>query len=133
MPSFGDYVGYQNHYSNKTTDVVLLAADSALANVISPKTSNHALYIQKITYTPLIVSAQAITLIDDGSGPDLALIPASQALPYVADYGPKGIKLTTGANLDITPASAGPAGMFHIECYEKLANVIAYDSGAANQ
>ena len=133
MPSFGDYAGYQNHYSNKTTDVTLAAADTGKANVIAPKSANHAIYIQKVTYTPLTVAAQAITLVDDGSGADLALIPASQATPYVADYGPKGIKLTTGANLDITPASAGPAGMFHIEAYEKLENVISYLAGASLQ
>jgi hypothetical protein len=128
--SGGDYAQEKRWYTDKTTDVDYAA--SAVGNAITPKTSSHQLFIQKITYSPTTVAAVAISVDDDGSGGPVALIPASQATPITIDFGPKGLGLTVGANLDIA-AAAGTAGRFHIEAYEKLGAVIAYDSGAANQ
>lgn len=130
MAAFGDYKHYQAVYSDKTTDVDYAA--NAVGNAITPKTANHALYIQKISYSPTVVAAVAISVDDDGSGGVVALVPASQATPWEVDFGPKGLKLTTGANLDIA-AAAGVSGRFHIEAYEKLANVISYLAGASSQ
>lgn len=130
MANFGDYKFYQATYSDKTSDVDYAA--SAVDNAITPKTVNHALYIQKISYSPTTVAAVAISIEDDGALGPVALVPASQALPWVVDFGPKGVKLTTGANLDIG-AAAGVAGRFHIEAYEKLENAISYLAGASLQ
>ena len=128
--SGGDYAQEKRWHSDKTTDVEFAA--SAVDNVISPKSSNHAIYIQKIVYSPTTVAAVAIVIDDDGAGAAIATVPASQSTPFTVDFGPKGKKVTTGANVDIA-AAAGCAGQFHIEAYEKLANAISYLSGASLQ
>ena len=128
--SGGDYAQEKRWYTDKTTDVDYAA--SAVGNAITPKTSSHQLFIQKITYSPTVVAAVAISIDDDGSGGVVALVPASQALPWSVDFGPKGLGLTVGANLDIA-AAAGVSGRFHIEAYEKLGAAISYLSGASNQ
>jgi hypothetical protein len=114
---------------NKTTQ--MLAADAGKTDLATVSSTNYTLYIQKITFSPSTVAAQTITLRDDNGTPKpLGLIPASQATPYVVDFGPEGVALTAGCNLDASNV-AGPAGIFQVEAYEKLSSVISYL--AANQ
>ncbi len=141
MPSFGDYVGYQNHYSNKTTDLTVLAATDD-TTLITAKSANHQIFVQKITITISTYSAKTWLFKDSAGTPvelDLVTIPAAGvALPsennsIVLDYGPKGTPLTLGKNLLLDVSAAGAAGRIHVEAYEKLGAVIAYDSGASLQ
>ena len=119
MP-FGDYGHYRLFGTDKTTDVVLAVGDAGKDNVITPKSANHQLFIQKITASIVTAAAQAITIRDDAGTPVVIdVIPASQATSIILDYGPKGRALTVGKNLDIVN-TAGPAFDFHIEAYEKL-------------
>lgn len=114
----------------QNADVELLTTD-ATKTLVTVRNANYTLFIQKITYVPTTVSANAITVKDSAGTPVLvALIPASQATPYVADFGPEGLPLTEGKNLTCSN-TAGPGGRFKIECYAKLTAVIAYT--AANQ
>lgn len=114
----------------QNADVELLAADAS-KTLVTVRNANYKLFIQRITYVPTTVAAQAITVKDSAGTPVLvALIPASQATPYVADFGPEGLPLTEGKNLTCAN-TAGPGGRFKIECYAKLTAVIAYT--AANQ
>jgi len=63
----------------------------------------------------------------------VALIAASVAAPYVADFGPEGIPLTEAKNLTAAN-TAGPGGRFKIECYAKLtAAGVNINSGASLQ
>lgn len=117
---FGDYTSYQKWNTNKTTDVTLAVADGGKAGVITPKSANHQLFIQKIAYNPITVVAQAITFQDTNGTPlKIGTIPASQSTPIVFDYGPRGMALGAGKNLDLSNV-AGPAGQIHIEAYEKI-------------
>lgn len=114
---------------NLTTQ--MLATDAGKADIATVSKTNRTLYVQRVTFTPTTVAAQAITLQDDNGTPKpIALIPASQATPYIIDYGPEGVPLTAGKNLDASNV-AGPAGIFTVEAYQKLSTAIAYD--AANQ
>lgn len=114
----------------QNADVELATTDST-KTLVTVRNSNYTLYVQRITYVPTTVAAQAITVKDSAGTPVLqALIPASQALPYVADFGPEGHPLTAGKNLTCSN-TAGPGGQFKIECYAKLTSVIAIDN--ANQ
>lgn len=93
--------------------------------------TNYTLYVQRVTYTPTTVAGLAVTVKDNNGTPVLvALIPASQALPYVADFGPEGLPITAGVKLFAT-CTAGPGGRFKVEGYYKLTSVIAYT--ATNQ
>jgi hypothetical protein len=103
-------------------DATLVAADTT--KDLIPARTNYTIHVQRVTYVPTTVAAQAITVKDnDGTPVPVALIPASQALPYVADFGPEGLPLTAGVKLFATPASAGPAGRFKVEGYYKLSTV----------
>jgi hypothetical protein len=141
MPSFGDYAGYQNHYSNKSTDLAVLAATDD-TTLITAKSANHRIYVQKIVVNITTYSAKTWLFKDSAGTPvDKALISipaAAVALPsesgsMVIDFGPKGTPLTLGKNLLLDVSAAGAAGTIHVEAYEKLEGVIAYDSGASLQ
>ncbi len=109
---------------NLTTQ--MLAADAGKTDIASVSKTNRTLYVQRVTFTPTTVAAQAITIRDDNGTPKpIALIPASQATPYVIDFGPEGVPLTAGKNLDASN-TAGPAGIFTVEAYQKLSSAIAH-------
>jgi hypothetical protein len=118
MP-FGDYGHFQRFHTSRNANVNQLAADTS-QTLITVRSAGHQLWIQKITYVPDVVAAQAITIKDTTGTPVLVgLIPASQATPYVIDFGPEGVPLAIGKNL-VTANTAGPAGQFHVEAYEKI-------------
>jgi hypothetical protein len=113
----------------QNADAELLAAEDA-KTLVTVRNANYTLFIQRITYTPTTVAAQAITVKDSAGTPvAVALIPASQATPYVADFGPEGLPLTAGKNLTCSN-TAGPGGRFKIECYAKLTAVIAHTAAS---
>lgn len=110
--------------------VLLAAADTAKDLV--PARTNYTFYIQVLTYVPVVVAAQAITIRSKTTTTAIyALIPASQATPYVADFGPEGQAVTAAEILEAVPAAAGPSGRFRIEGYYKLSSAIG--AHAANQ
>lgn len=144
MPSAGDYRFYQGHYSDKTTDVAILAATDYSTGdgtaIISAKSANHQLFIQKITISITTYSAKTWTFNDSAGTPvpvaHISIPAAAVALPSESgditfDFGPKGFALTLGKNLLLDMSAAGAAGIIHIEAYEKLGAVISYL--AANQ
>ncbi len=109
--------------------VVKLAASAA--DDIVPARTNYQFYIQRFTYVPTIVAAQAITVRSKTTTTNIyALIPASQATPYAFDAGVKGIPITAGEILEAV-STAGPQGWFIIEGYYKLSSVIG--AHASNQ
>lgn len=112
------------------TSVAMVAADTA-KDLVAAKT-NYTFHIQKLTYVPTTVAAQSIAVRSKTTTTDrYALIPASQATPYVADFGPEGLAMTAGETLEAVPAAAGPAGQFRVEGYYKLSSVIG--AHASNQ
>jgi len=134
----GDYKNYKDLYTDKTVDLEVLVATAALANVITPKSASHQIWIQKITLSITTHFATTFTVDDDGSGAVIAQHTDAAAgagilSVIVWDFGPKGTPVTVGANVDIAIGAAGLVARVHIEAYERLGAVIAYNSGAANQ
>lgn len=110
--------------------VLLAAADTAKDLV--PVLTNYTFHIQRLTYVPTVVAAQAITIRSKTTTTAIyALIAASVAAPFVMDFGAEGLAVTAGEVLEAVPASAGPSGWFRVEGYYKLTAPIAYT--AANQ
>jgi hypothetical protein len=118
---FGDYTSYQKWNTNKTTDFTLGTAVAGQTSVIAVKSANHQLFIQKIIYGATTAAAQAVTFRDSGVPLVIGIVPASQAGTLTIDYGPRGIALAQGKNLDISN-TAGPGATIHIEAYEKIVN-----------
>lgn len=126
----GDYMYWQRFYKDKTTDLNILVGTQNYTDVITPKTANHQIWVQKITLSITTHAAQTLTVDDDGSGPPIAAhtdAAAGAGVPSVVtwDFGPKGRPLTVGGNLDVTQTAAGIVGVLHIEAYEKLATPMA--------
>jgi hypothetical protein len=112
------------------TSTALVAADTS--KVVVAARTNYTFYMQRFTYVPTTVNAATIALASTTTTTArYALVPASQATPYVADFGPEGIAVTAGESLTATPSAAGPAGQFRVEGYYKLSSVIG--SHASNQ
>lgn len=118
------YLRKREFHGDKSTQSQLAAADVSKTGVLAPRNSLYSIFIQRITYVPNVVAAQAITIRDTTGTPILiALIAASVAAPYVADFGAVGYQVAQGKSVDIVPAAAGPAGVFTFEAYEKLVGV----------
>jgi hypothetical protein len=126
----GDYVYYQSNYTKKTADIAILTGTAAYADVLTPKSANHQIYIQKMTLSITTHVADTYTIDDDGAGPVIAthldVTPQAAGVPSVVtwDFGPQGWPVTKGANVDVSHSSTGVA-ILHIEGYERLVGPVA--------
>jgi hypothetical protein len=124
----GDYTFFQKTFTSKNANIDLAAGDGGKADIVAPRNANWQIFVQKISYNPVTAAAQVVTFQDDAGTPvKICTVPASQATPIVFDFGPTGVPLTVGKNLDISNV-AGPAAKIHIEAYEKLGAVVAAES-----
>ncbi len=125
----GDLLHWQLQFTRKIANVDILTGTAAYADVLTPKTSNHQLFIQKITLSITTHAADVYLFDDDGAGPPIAAHTDAAAgagvlSVVVWDFGPTGRPLTAGANLDVSHSSTGVA-IAHIEGYERLAAAVA--------
>lgn len=132
----GDYLHWQFQHTRKIVDRNIAAADTSTehADIITPKSANHRIYVQRIVFAPTTYSAKTFTFQDDAGTPvPIAHMSIPAAAPttggdtcmFVIDFGPTGTPLTLGKNLDISISGAGAAGRLHIEAYEKLEGAVA--------
>jgi len=135
----GDYLAYQKANARVSFDRQILATDdtTALNNLIAPKSSSHAIYVQKITFKETTESnGKSLTFQDDSSTPIVlgkySSVTAAAGIlkSFEADFGPAGYALGTGKNFDIVVSAAGIAGAFHLEGYQKLIGPVALDQGS---
>ena len=127
MAHAGDYVHYKHTHRNKTVSRTVLAADVSAthADIIVPKSSQHTIYVQRITFAPTTYAAQTLTFQDGANTPVVighmsipAAAPTTGICQYEIDYGPEGTPLTKGEELDVIISAAGPAGRLVVEAYE---------------
>jgi hypothetical protein len=128
----GDYLHWQLQFTRKIADVDILTGTASYADVLTPKSADHQIYIQKITLSLTTHAADVYTFDDDGAGPAIAVhtdaAAGSGVLSVVVwDFGPTGRPLTKGANLDVSHSSTGVA-VAHIEGYERLVGPVAVAS-----
>lgn len=130
MPAVqSDYGFYRAQYHDATTIQSVATGDSATKeDVIAVKSARHSIFVQRITLSVTTDAAQSLTFQDDAGTPVvIAKSPASPGLglEVVADFGPMGIQLTEGKNLDITISGAGLACKINIEAYQRVTAVSA--------
>lgn len=132
----GDYLAYQKNNSAVKADVDVLTGTASYADVITPKSANHQIFIQKVTLSITThVAADVYTVDDDGAGPPIAVhtdAAAAAGVPSVVtwDFGPVGRPITKGANVDVSHSSTG-VGVIHIEGYQRLIGPVALGLGSA--
>lgn len=135
--SAGDYLHWQHQHRRKIADVSMLAATGDQTDVLTVKSANHRIYIQRIVTSITVYAAVTWTFQDDAGTPvkiAVLSIPAAQATAFgdegtvTWDFGPVGTPLTLGTNLDLDVSAAGAAGIIHIEGYEVLVGPVAVAS-----
>ena len=125
----GDYIHYQSNYTKKIADVDVLTGTATYADVLTPKSANHQIFLQKVVLSITTHAADVYTVDDDGAGPAIAVhtdAAAGAGVPSVVewDFGPTGRPVTKGANVDVSHSSTG-VGIIHIEGYERLVGPVA--------
>lgn len=123
------YLKHRQWYTNKSVRRQIVAADdsTSLGNLIAPKTANHQLFIQRIHFYETTESnGKNLTFTDDNTTP-LVLgkyfsitLAAGISKSLELDFGPEGIALGAGKNLDVTVSAAGIAGSLMVEAYERI-------------
>lgn len=135
--AFGDYTQYQREHTPKNLSRQIVAADdtTALNNLITPKTTSHQLWIQKIVFYETTESNGKSLTFQDDSSTAIVLgkyfsVTAAAGIPksLVLDFGPQGYPLGVGKNFDVVVSAAGIAGALHVEAYEKLGAAVAIAS-----
>jgi hypothetical protein len=81
------YQHYRNTYSDKTTTRTIVAADQSAqhADIITPKSANHRIYIQRVLVSLTTHADQSITM-RDGAGtpvPFAVLLDEATVVPTV--------------------------------------------------
>lgn len=132
----GDYRWFQKTNESKTTDVTV-DATGAGSTLISPKSSNHQLFIQKIaidvgtyatgSWTFREVSASG-AILKTVTFPSAAVALPSEDGSIIIDWGPQGKALTVGTALVRAQSATGIGGIIHIEAYQKLGATVAMAS-----
>lgn len=132
----GDYLHWQFQFTRRNTDVNVLAATDD-TTLITARSADHQIYIQKIAISVTTYSAKTWLFKDSASTPvEIAFIsiPAaavalkSESGTIDFDFGPTGTPLTKGKNFVLDVSAAGAAGTIHIEAYEKLVGPVAVAS-----
>lgn len=122
-----DYGYYRAQYHNASTVYELATGTSGTVdNVIAVKTTRHSIFVQRIIEMVTTDNAATTTYQDDNSSQKvIAKCPASPGLgiEVVADFGPEGIQLTEGKNLDIVLSGAGKGAQISIEAYQRVTAV----------
>jgi len=132
----GDYLHWQFQHTRKITDAFILAATdyTTATALITAKSADHRIYVQRISVSITGYAANTWTFQDSAGTPvpiAFLSIPASTATTFgdegtvIFDFGPTGIPLTKGKNLNMIMSAAGAAGAIHIEAYEKLEGAVA--------
>lgn len=130
----GDYLHWQMQGTRKILDKQILATDdtTALNDIITVKSANHALVIQKLVFHETTeANGKTLTFQDDATTPTklgvYSSTTAAAGIPksLVLDFGPTGYQLATGKNLDVAVSATGIAGALHVEAYEKLVGAVA--------
>lgn len=130
----GDTLHWQFQHRRKIADKILLTSTDDQTDVLTVKSANHRIYIQKISISITTYSSVTWTLRDDADTPvpiAILSIPATQATTFgdqgtvVWDFGPTGVPLTLGKNLDLELSATGAAGVVHVEGYEVTVGPVA--------
>lgn len=119
----GDYIQLQRENIALIADSDVAAADTAKDNILTVRSADHQIFVQRIVVSVITDAAQSLIFQDDANTPVLiAKTKSSPGLgPITYEFGPIGTALTKGKNLDIATSGAGIAARVHVEGYQKLA------------
>ena len=136
--AFGDYLQLQRENQGFAADLALDGSAVAATHVKTVR-ANHTIFVQRIVLSITThANGKVFTVQDDNTSPKIIAnrvdLTAAAGVPdcIVWDFGPIGIALTAGKNLDYVAGTGGSGlvGVVHIEGYQKLTSTI--NTGTAN-
>lgn len=120
----GDYTKFQRHYQTLTTDIFITALTTS-ATALTVRNANYQILIQKAELVVTTFVASTVTLVGATSGIVYARfdVPATATTngtePYLVDYGPTGLGVQLGENVNVSVSQVGVVAVLHIEAYQK--------------
>lgn len=121
----GDYLHLQFQNRRKIADLIVKADMGSQTDLLTAKSENHRIYIQRIVVSPTTYMSRTWTFQDDSPIPlEIAHLAIPTRAPSASgtiewNFGPAGTPLSLGKGLDLAISSPGVAGIVHIEGYEK--------------
>src|SRR5690349_7678949 len=123
----GDYLYWQKIHGRHSKDGAVAVGDSATVTMITAKDSNHTIYVQKVHLTLTTADGTHTWTVEDSNNTPKILnatdAAASSGSEYIWDFGPRGVALTQGKNLQMVLSGAGNVGTWEVEAYQKLTGV----------
>jgi|SRR5579859_1957962 len=140
----GDYTKFQRHYQTLTTDVLITPLTVDPLTVLTVRSANHQIFIQRSQLMVGTFAACVITLQGHTTGTVYARFdvqatpaPAGQSPtgfgPYLLDNGPTGLGCSIGESVDLVVTPVGMSGTIHIEAYQRLMAVTSSELTPTNQ
>lgn len=115
----------------KPTELIFPTSQTT-TTLITAIDANHTIYVQRITVSITTSAAQTLTFQDTAGTPVvIAQLPSSPGAytRYDFDFGPKGVPLTKGTNLQASFTGAGNGGHIEWRAYQTpLATQTTYPS-----
>lgn len=124
----GEYGHFQKWYTSRNTTLTAASTQDD-ATLISVRSANHQLWLQRIYVSVTTYSAKTWTFTDSTGTPvpnGLISIAAaaeahvSESGVICLDFGAEGYGLPVGKDLKLDVSATGVAAIVKIECYERL-------------
>lgn len=143
MPSGGDYTYYHKLYGKYEGNAHLAGGAETATALITAKSAKHTVYLQKVVYSIKTHADGKILTIEDSAGTPVLF---AQFLDdaendttsghvsdvWIADFGPEGVPLTEGKNLNYVAntGGSGHTGLLHAVGYQKINGAVTQAQAA---
>lgn len=122
-----DYQHYLSRYEDVSRSGFVVAGDdySAAALTIIAALADHDVYVQKLEIIITTQDNSSVTLKDTASTPKIAWTHAANpaaGTQYSADWGLRGLKLTSEKGLVLASSAAGLAFSWSVQAYRRPAD-----------
>ena len=113
------YESYRKFYQDVSDSAAVGSADATLVTV---RNASHTLFLQKAHVQVTGASAGKTWQLKDSGGQELTgpFDVGTDGAHWDMDFGPLGLELTEGKNLDIDVSASGATGWVSWEAYQKL-------------
>ncbi len=136
MANMKDAAGYRSFYTDVSMNTVVAAAGGDQTLISIGARTSWTIFVQRIIVYITTDAAQSWSFEDDNGTPKkIAEVTASPGdeTRWDFDFGPIGVPLTEGKDLELNVSAAGLAGHIEVYAYRKLTSPLAATAGAALQ
>lgn len=104
-----------------------IAAATTTQTLKAVRDSKHTIFVQRLTWAITTASAKTWTFRDSAGTPVpiMHAIPTDTVLHDSQDFGPDGVALTEGKDLQLLISAAGAAGVVTWEAYQRPTSTLS--------